>query len=353
MNESRKHQVSLRGASAREITRDALLERVNQERELRNYTRRANVAVLLIQRVWRRHRVVKAAALQLRQEWEAMMSGRAGALTGAQISGEILRPCLFFINYLSVRCEKIGARDRDCMMSCFRIVLEDMTTNNIGQNFCLMAIGDLDERNIWLLQSKKLISVCLFIISMFDYSNGSAEDIALTSTAMRLSVLLTDPKGWNCVSDAGRKVANTAVKDLLQFMGRKNSGLCNCIRKFMLKLEAPFSSQGVLPRQMEDIFLILASAITLSLRPFHLTNIDINGKGMMECAVEQYCIYILTIPRLPHRLPPMLVPALRHKSVLSPCLRMLLVMTGFKREDLERNDRDRSIGYNLRWVGSC
>ncbi|KAL0316160.1 UNVERIFIED_CONTAM: E3 ubiquitin-protein ligase UPL7 [Sesamum radiatum] len=55
MNESRKHQVSLRGASAKEITRDALLERVNQERELRNYTRRANAAALLIQRVWRRH----------------------------------------------------------------------------------------------------------------------------------------------------------------------------------------------------------------------------------------------------------------------------------------------------------
>lgn len=42
-------QVSLRGASAKEITRDALLDRVNQERELRNYARRAKAAALLIQ----------------------------------------------------------------------------------------------------------------------------------------------------------------------------------------------------------------------------------------------------------------------------------------------------------------
>ena len=42
-------QVSLRGASAREITRDALLEKVSQERELRNYTRRATAAAIFIQ----------------------------------------------------------------------------------------------------------------------------------------------------------------------------------------------------------------------------------------------------------------------------------------------------------------
>lgn len=42
-------QVSLRGASAKEITRDALLEKVALERELRNYTRRANAAALFIQ----------------------------------------------------------------------------------------------------------------------------------------------------------------------------------------------------------------------------------------------------------------------------------------------------------------
>lgn len=43
------NQVSLRGASAREITRDALLEKVSQEREARSYARRANAAALFIQ----------------------------------------------------------------------------------------------------------------------------------------------------------------------------------------------------------------------------------------------------------------------------------------------------------------
>jgi ubiquitin-protein ligase E3 B len=42
-------QVSLRGASAKEITRDALLEKVAQERELRNYARRASASALFIQ----------------------------------------------------------------------------------------------------------------------------------------------------------------------------------------------------------------------------------------------------------------------------------------------------------------
>ncbi|KAI3447523.1 hypothetical protein Pfo_004188 [Paulownia fortunei] len=325
MNESRKHQVSLRGASAKEITRDALLERVNQERELRNYTRRANAAVLLIQRVWRRHHETKSVALRLQQEWEIMMNNRAGALTGMQISREILRPFLFFINYLSVRYGKIGARDRDCMLSCFRIVLEDIASNDVHQNFCLMATGSIEERRVWFHQSKKLISVCLFILSVFDYSHQRVQDVVLTSTAMRLSVLLTDPKGWNCIADDVRKDANTAVKNLVQFVGSKRSGLYDCIRKFICKLEAPFSSQELISCQKDDRFLIVASAITLSLRPFHLTNMDLNDHGMMESAVEQYCVSLLTIPWFPQRLPAILVPALRHRSVLSPCLRMLLI----------------------------
>ncbi|PIN11132.1 E3 ubiquitin protein ligase [Handroanthus impetiginosus] len=325
MNESRKHQVSLRGASAKEITRDALLERVNQERELRNYTRRAKAAVLLIQRVWRRHHETKLAALRLRQEWEIMINNRAGALTGMQISRDILRPFLFFINYLSVRHGKIGARDRDCMISCFRIVLESITSNDVHQNFCLMATDSIEDRKIWLHQSKKLIFVCLFVLSMFDYSHQIVQDVVLTSTAMRLSVLLTDPKGWNCITDDGRKDADTAVKNLVQFIGSKRSWLYNCIRKFICKLEAPFPSQDMLSCQTDDRFLIIASAITLSLRPFHLTNFDVNDNGMMECAVEQYCVSLLTIPWLPQRLPVILLPALRHKSVLSPCLRILLI----------------------------
>lgn len=60
-----------------------------------------------------------------------MMNSRSGSLTGMQMSMEILRPFLFFINYLCVRHGKIGARDRDCMMSCFRIVLGDINSKGM------------------------------------------------------------------------------------------------------------------------------------------------------------------------------------------------------------------------------
>ncbi|KAK4478696.1 hypothetical protein RD792_014190 [Penstemon davidsonii] len=325
MNESRKHQVSLRGASAKEITRDALLAKVNQERELRNYIRRANAAVLLIQRSWRRHHATKTVALRLQQEWETMMSTRVGDLTRMQISSEILRPFLFFVNYLSIRCGKIAARDRDLMISCFSVVLESMTSKDAHQNFCSMAVGSTEERGLWFYQAKKLISICMFILSLFDYSHQVVQDVVLTSIAMRLAVLLTEPKGWNCIASNGRKDANAAVKNLVQFIGSKRSGLYNCIRKFICKLEAPLSSQDVSSCQTDDRFLIVASAITLSLRPFHVTNMDIDDNRIMESAVEQYCVSLLTIPWFPQRLPAILVPALRHQSVISPCLRMLLI----------------------------
>lgn len=46
---TRHSQVSLRGASAKEITRDALVQKVIQERELRQYARKAASSALFIQ----------------------------------------------------------------------------------------------------------------------------------------------------------------------------------------------------------------------------------------------------------------------------------------------------------------
>ncbi|KAL1566032.1 E3 ubiquitin-protein ligase upl7, variant 3 [Salvia divinorum] len=348
MNESRKNQVSLRGASAKEITRDALLDRVNQERELRNYARRAKAAALLIQRAWRRHHATESAALQLREEWETMIRSRSGSLTGVRMSVEILRPFLFFIDYLCVRLRKIGSRDRECMMSCFRIVLEDVTSKDPCKSFCSMTVGSSEERRLWFYQSKKLISVCLFVLSLFDYSHPRAQDVVLTSTAMRLSVILTDPNGWNHIPLDGKKDANAAVKNLVKFVGSKRSRLYDCIRKFILTLEAPFSSKHL---PTDDRFVIVASAITLSLRPFHLTNIDINEKAAMESAIQQYCISMLTIPWFPQRLPAILVPALRHKSVLSPCLRNLLILKEKILEEISEMDQLKLTSRKMPHVG--
>ncbi|GFP85781.1 E3 ubiquitin-protein ligase upl7 [Phtheirospermum japonicum] len=261
--------VSLRGASAKEITRDALIERVNQERELRSNTRRANAAVMFIQRVWRRHHEMKLVALRLQRDWEIRMNEQRA---------------------------------------------------DVHRNFCSMATGSIEEKTIWFHLSKRLVSVCSFVLSVFDYSHQTVQDVALTSTAMHLSVLLKDPKSWNSIADHNRNDANTAVKNLVQFIGSKRSGLYNCIRKFISK----FSSQELKSCQTDGVFLIVASEITLSLQPFHITNMDLNDDVMMECAVEQYCVSVLTIPWFPQRLPAILVPALRHKLVLLPCLRMLL-----------------------------
>lgn len=61
-------------------------------------------------------------------EWEDMIGG-SGDLTRMQMCSEVLRPFLFFVDYLCVRLGSIGARDRDCMMICFKTVLENINSN--------------------------------------------------------------------------------------------------------------------------------------------------------------------------------------------------------------------------------
>ncbi|XP_059667525.1 E3 ubiquitin-protein ligase UPL7 isoform X2 [Cornus florida] len=328
MGEPRKYQVSLRGASTKEISRDALLEKVSQERELRNYTRRATAAALFIQRIWRRHNVTKMVAEQLRLDWETMLKHDAVSLNRTWISNSFLRPLLFFITYLSIRCQKIQARDIECMQNCFRILLESIKSTDPQKNFCSMATGTLEERRTWLFQAQKLVSLCLSILGECDNSVQGGQDIvALTSLAVRFVVALTDLKGWKTITDDNRKDADKAVKDLIRFMGSKKSGMYICIRRYINNLNAP-SLQVNCSGLTDDRFLITASALTLALRPFHIGNLDSNGLGLLdvEYAAEQCCVFILTIPWLAELLPAVLLPALKHKSVLLPCFRTLLIL---------------------------
>lgn len=320
MDENRKHQVSLRGASAKEITRDALLQKVSHERELRNYTRRATTAAVFIQRVWRRYIVTKMVAMQLQEEWENSVNCPVDLMiTRSWISSSLLRPFLFFITHLSTRHQKIQTRNRDCMQSCFKILLESINSTDSKKNFCSLATSSHEDRKIWVFQSQKLISLCSFILAQCDYSDVTNQDlIILTSLAMRLAVVLTDPTGWKSVDNKNRQDANLAVADLIQFIGSSRSGLYGHIRSYIIRLTGPSDSFLV---NSDEKFLITASAITLALRPFH------NGKVRWPYAAEQYCVFLLTIPWLTQRLPPVLLPALKHKSVLSPCFSTILIST--------------------------
>ncbi|KAF3943447.1 hypothetical protein CMV_030001 [Castanea mollissima] len=286
MDQTRKHQVSLRGASVKEITRDALLEKVSQERELRNYARRATAAALFIQRVWRRYKVTKAVALQLQEEWESLLNRNAGVMTGTWISNAVLRPFLFFTACLSVQRQKIQVRDINCMQKCFRILLESLNSTDIKENFCSLATSTLEERRVWAFQTRKLISLCLFILSEFNKSHTGCQDIiVLTSLAMRLVVFLTDLKRWKSITADNRQDADIAVKDLICFMGSSKS--------------------------------------------------DTDGRVMLDVhnAAEQYCVFLVTIPWLVQRLPSVLVPALKHKSILSPCFQTILALADLEREN--------------------
>ncbi|PON56137.1 HECT domain containing protein [Parasponia andersonii] len=330
MDEPRKHQVSLRGASAKEITRDALLQKVSQERELRHYAKRATAAAIFIQRVWRRYIVTVTEALQLQEEWEKNhVDYNVGSLTATRISSSVLRPFLFFITCLTTPHKRIQTRDINCMKRCFKILLESVNSADSKRNFCSLVTGTPEERRIWNYQSRKLISLCLFILAEFDkFCVGDQEIVVVTSLAMRLVIHLTDLKGWKNITENNCQDADVAIKDLVRLMGIGENGLYISVRRYINTLNTPFSSQIQNVVQKDDKFLITASAITLALRPLHVTNskADCPGLSDVHSSAEKYCVTLLTIPWLVQRLPAVLVRAMKHKSILSPCLQTLLIL---------------------------
>ncbi|XP_058110082.1 E3 ubiquitin-protein ligase UPL7 isoform X3 [Magnolia sinica] len=128
----RKQQVSLRGASAKEITRDALLEKVCHERELRNYTRRAAAAALFIQKVWRRYHTTKKVARQLQEEWEMSMTQYDDLMTSGWVSSNVLRPFLFFVTCSSTLHQKLQITTIKCMLTCFKTILQSINSTGIA-----------------------------------------------------------------------------------------------------------------------------------------------------------------------------------------------------------------------------
>lgn len=176
-------------------------------------------------------------------------------------------------------------------------------------------------------QSRKLLSIGFFILAECSTAFGNKNIIALTSLSMRFIVTLSEVKGWKCATSNNYDDANVQVCKLIQFMGNKDSMLYFYIRRFICRLDVPSSPQEKDNIQADEIFVITATAITLALRPFHIE--DSLGKFHSSVEVQSvanlFILYILTIPWLTKRLPAVLLPALKHKSILSPCLRSLVV----------------------------
>lgn len=176
-------------------------------------------------------------------------------------------------------------------------------------------------------QSRKLLSLGLFILAQCSTDFGNKIFVALTSLSMRFIVTLTEVKGWKYTTNNNYDAANVQVCKLIQFIGSKDSMVYFYIRRFVCRLDVLSSSQEKNSIQADEIFVITATALTLALRPFHIA--DSIGKSRSSVEVQSiadiFLVYILTIPWLTKRLPTILLPALKHKSVVSPCLKSLLV----------------------------
>ncbi|XP_020573828.1 E3 ubiquitin-protein ligase UPL7 [Phalaenopsis equestris] len=328
MSASRKQsRVSLRGASASEISRDALLEKVAHERKHRSFTRRASAAALFIQRVWRRYYVIKRAGEQLQEEWEVLADGFSNHETVGWLSSNLIRPFLFFTSYSLASHRKLNFAEVKCFSLCFRILLQNINTADSEKSFCSLAVGTAQERSTWFYQAKKLSLLSFALLAECD-STCDDDDrmISLTALGIRLVVSLTDLRQWKCLKIENIEEADAAVKRLIYFLVR-SSVMYSSFRSFLMKLKicnVHEESKNIIPT--ENIFLITASTLTLALRPFKSKSEKSNGDAFdFRIAFEQYCIFILTVPYLTRRLPNLLVPAVKHLSVLSPCLKALLV----------------------------
>lgn len=188
-------------------------------------------------------------------------------------------------------------------------------------------MGTQQEKSKWLYQAQRLVSLCLFFLAECDNSSHVGDLVPLTALAMRLVVSLTDIKGWKNLRADDIGDAHFAVNRLIGFMTTNLSGIYSCFRKYMLRHGPQNASCRTIFSSSENNLLIIASAMTLSLRPFHLKRLDVNDSNVVDVndASKKYCVYILTIPYLTRLLPTLLLPALKHERVLLPCLTVLSV----------------------------
>jgi ubiquitin-protein ligase E3 B len=146
--------------------------------------------------------------------------------------------------------------------------------------------------------------------------------VKMTDITMRLAISLTDRKTWKNLTSENIIAADASVETLIEYIGTRQSGTYSCVRRY-IKYFDPHVTTGKIDSAPDDQLLIKASAVTVTLRPFNTTRAD---RGVdLTGAAKEYFTLILTIPYLCKRLPPVLLPALKHISVLQPSLSTLLV----------------------------
>lgn len=349
-------QVSLGGASARELTRDELLGRVAQQRAVRSFGKQATASALLIQRVWRGRTIARQAAAQARTDWDKQFFLRHGEyqnpISADAISNQMLRPLFMFLRHSScfdLHQTQEGAEDAGRLATCFRVLLQSIHNPDMRYNYCDLSVGFPDKMSKWIYQARQLLRLACaalgkkgheFEPKASDNNHITLEASNLAGLAIRVIIGLTDSGTWKCFDEPGqefrKRKAHLVVLGLLEWLASGSGGLYLAVQSYIL---ANFPVPGIKDdharsRGKKDKFIITASIITITLRPLLVLSAECSRDRDDEKTFEdkdyttasnraaaQFSAHILTIPFLPQRLPQPLLPALQHPSALSPCLR--------------------------------
>ncbi|KAL3681995.1 hypothetical protein R1sor_000017 [Riccia sorocarpa] len=334
-------KVSLRGASAKEVSRDALLEKVAQERASRLLVRKSAAAALLVQRFWRGRKVACEAAEREGAEWDAEFRAnqqKSQSYSAHDLSRKVLRPFLFLLRHPSGLSADFprAAKNASRIAPCFKLLLDSISATDLQSNYCSLAVGSVEEQSVWVYQAHKILELCSAVLANDGSAWTSSERQILPGLAMRVMVAMSDASMWKAFSQQENLVkANAGVLSLVEWLVQGRSGLYEAIRSYVFtNFPIPKTSTDHGHPPERDKFIVTASAMTMALRPMNVLSAALSDRKEVNqevvklresssCAADVFVAHILTIPFLIQRLPPSLVPALQHPSVLAPCLRSL------------------------------
>ncbi|GJP54800.1 hypothetical protein CLOM_g13841 [Closterium sp. NIES-68] len=302
-----RREVSLRGASSREVSRSALLNKVAEERAARSKARKAATSAALIQRVWRGRKAACCARQLIQSEWDTWHAARMAAaggqapapLTADEVSQKLLAPVLFLL--WDARKREGGEMQR--LQSVMVWLLKSLDSAETATNFCSLAIGTQSQRATWQHQAHQMVSLCSALLSLSTSSSSSssssnpeAPSLLLTVLAMRVHVSLCDTTTWRFLrspavastTPPGNALAAAAEAQVLSLLAGTASGATGiypALRMHLLTNYAAPPVDGWRERKgkggvgggvgagggggqaAQQLFLLTAAAVTVALRP--------------------------------------------------------------------------------------